>query len=198
MPNVEDDVRSNDRESKLNALTELGLRPVSQVFNQIRYWSALDDPAEEKWDYISHYTRTERRELGLGGGGNSRPLIAGLLLVLLLVGVGAGGWLAWPYLSEKFSSLTGETREMEVITGYMMHLGARDLGVIEDKEAMESFVRDWLAQKNASAQEGITYTLAQEITYDEILIDAPYRATQQEAQNAFVRHAALELEGGAS
>lgn len=43
-----------------DSLTELGLRPVSQVFNQIRYWSALDDPEEEKWDYISHYTRTER------------------------------------------------------------------------------------------------------------------------------------------
>ena len=40
---------------------ELGLRPVSQVFNQIRYWSALDDPEQEKWDYVSHYTRTERR-----------------------------------------------------------------------------------------------------------------------------------------
>ena len=54
-----------------DSLTELGLRPVSQVFNQIRYWSALDDPEEEKWDYISHYTRTERREMGIGAAPSS-------------------------------------------------------------------------------------------------------------------------------
>ena len=60
---------NTDKETRFDTLTDLGLRPVSQVFNQIRYWSALDDPDEEKWDYLSHYTRTERREMGLGVGG---------------------------------------------------------------------------------------------------------------------------------
>ena len=36
--------------TRFDHLNELGMRPVSQVFNQIRYWSALDDPKEEKWD----------------------------------------------------------------------------------------------------------------------------------------------------
>ena len=82
---------NNDKETRFDTLTDLGLRPVSQVFNQIRYWSALDDPDEEKWDYLSHYTRTERREMGLGVGGfNARPLIVCALILLLLIGVGTG------------------------------------------------------------------------------------------------------------
>lgn len=191
---MEDAVKANKKDNSFDTLTELGLRPVSQVFNQIRYWSALDDPAEEKWDYISHYTRTERREMGIGSVPtfNARPIIAALLIVLLLVGVGTGGWLAWPYLSQMISG-GDQSTQMQVVTGYMVHLGNRDLGVIEDKAAMESFVSSWLAEQNAASQEGITYVIAQSISYDEVLIDATYCATLQDVQNAFVKHAALDV-----
>ena len=191
---MEDTVKANKKDNSFDTLTELGLRPVSQVFNQIRYWSALDDPAEEKWDYISHYTRTERREMGSGSAPtfNARPIIAALLIVLLLVGVGTGGWLAWPYLSQMISG-GNQSTQMQVVTGYMVHLGNRDLGVIEDKAAMESFVSSWLAEQNAASQEGITYVIAQSISYDEVLIDATYCATLQDVQNAFVKHAALDV-----
>ena len=191
---MEDTVKANNRDNSFDSLTELGLRPVSQVFNQIRYWSALDDPDEEKWDYISHITRTERRERGIGSAPafNARPIIAALLVVLLLVGVGTGGWLAWPYLSGLFNR-TDSSAQMQVVTGYMVHLGNRDLGVIEDKAAMESFVSSWLAEQNAASQEGITYVIAQSISYDEVLIDATYCATLQDVQNAFVKHAALDV-----
>ena len=187
-------MKANKKDNSFDTLTELGLRPVSQVFNQIRYWSALDDPAEEKWDYISHYTRTERREMGIGSVPtfNARPIIAALLIVLLLVGVGTGGWLAWPYLSQIISG-GNQSTQMQVVTGYMVHLGNRDLGVIEDKAAMESFVSSWLAEQNAASQEGITYVIAQSISYDEVLIDATYCATLQDVQNAFVKHAALDV-----
>ena len=191
---MEDTVKANKKDNSFDTLTELGLRPVSQVFNQIRYWSALDDPAEEKWDYISHYTRTERREMGIGSAPtfNARPIIAALLIVLLLVGVGTGGWLAWPYLSQMISG-GNQSTQMQVVTGYMVHLGNRDLGVIEDKAAMESFVSSWLAEQNAASQEGITYVIAQSISYDEVLIDATYCATLQDVQNAFVKHATLDV-----
>ena len=187
-------MKANKKDNSFDTLTELGLRPVSQVFNQIRYWSALDDPAEEKWDYISHYTRTERREMGIGSAPtfNARPIIAALLIVLLLVGVGTGGWLAWPYLSRMISG-GDQSAQMQVVTGYMVHLGNSDLGVIEDKAAMESFVSSWLAEQNAASQEGITYVIAQSISYDEVLIDATYCATLQDVQNAFVKHAALDV-----
>ena len=193
---MEDAVKTNKNDNRYDNLTELGMRPVSQVFNQIRYGSALDDPNEEKWDYMSHYTRTERREMGIGGSTpafNAKPIIAALLIVLLLVGVGTGTWLAWPYLSEKLSGDNSAAAQMEVVTGYMVHLGARDLGVIQDKAAMESFVSSWLAEQNAASQEGITYVIAQSITYDEVLIDAPYCATLQDVQNAFVKHATLDV-----
>ena len=186
---------NTDKEIRSDTLTELGLRPVSQVFNQIRYWSALDDPAEEKWDYISHYTRTERRELGIGTGSfNARPLLVGALILLQLIGVGTGGYLAWPYLSQQFGSLgVGSAAEMQVVTGYMVRLGSRDLGVIEDRTGMENFVSSWLAQKNAAAQGGIVYRIAQNITYDEVRIDASYCATLEEVENAFVKHATLDI-----
>lgn len=186
---------NNDKETRFDTLTDLGLRPVSQVFNQIRYWSALDDPDEEKWDYLSHYTRTERREMGLGVGGfNARPLIVCALILLLLIGVGTGGYLAWPYLSQQFSALSaGSSAQMEVVTGYMVRLGSRDLGVVEDRAGMENFVSSWLAQKNAAAQEGIVYRIAQNITYEEVRIDAAYCATLEEVENAFVKHATLDL-----
>lgn len=191
---MEEAVKANKKDNSLDTLVELGLRPVSQVFNQIRYWSALDDPSEEKWDYISHYTRTERREMGIGSAPafNARPIIAALLVVLLLVGVGTGGWLAWPYLNQRLFGAR-ESAQMEVVTGYMVHLGARDLGVIEDKAAMESFVSSWLAEQNAASQEGISYVIAQNISYDEVLIDATYCATLQDVQNAFVKHATLDV-----
>ena len=142
-----------------DSLTELGLRPVSQVFNQIRYWSALDDPEEEKWDYISHYTRTERREMGIGAAPsfNIRTVIAAMLIVLLLVGVGVGGWLAWPYVKDKLGGTGTSNRQITAVTGYMVRLGNRDLGVVQDKDGMEAFVTSWLEQQNAAAQEGVTY-----------------------------------------
>ena len=64
---------------------------------------------------------------------------------------------------------------------------------IRDKNAMETFVSDWLAEQNANSQEGLTYVIAQPITYDEVLIDAPYCANLQDVQNAFVKHAALDI-----
>ena len=75
----------------------------------------------------------------------------------------------------------------------MVHLGSRDLGVIRDKAAMETFVSDWLAEQNAMSQQGVTYVVAQSITYDEVLIDAAYCATLQDVQNAFVKHATLDI-----
>lgn len=194
---LEETVKTNERENRYDTLVELGLRPVSQVFNQIRYWSALDDPNEEKWDYVSHYTRTERREMGIASAGsfNARPLIAGVLILLLLVGVGTGGWLAWPYLKQQFSALSasGSSAQVEVVTGYMVRLGSRDLGVIQDRSAMESFVSQWLASQNAAAQPGVTYKIAQDLTYEEVRVDAPYCATLEEVENAFVKHAALDV-----
>ena len=182
---------------KRDHLNELGMRPVSQVFHQIRYWSALDDPKEEKWDYMTHYTRTERREMGKGNGGaasfNPVILIAALLVVLMLVGVGTGAWLAWPFISSKLGGASAQSTEVEAVTGYMVHLGSRDLGVIRDKTAMETFVSDWLAEQNAMSQEGVTYIIAQSITYDEVLIDASYCATLQDVQNAFVKHATMDI-----
>ena len=82
---------------------------------------------------------------------------------------------------------------MEVVTGYMVRLGSRDLGVVEDRAGMENFVSSWLAQKNAAAQEGIVYRIAQDITYEEVCIDAAYCATLEEVENAFVKHATLDL-----
>ena len=176
-------------------LTELGLRPVSQVFNQIRYWSALDDPEEEKWDYISHYTRTERREMGIGAAPsfNIRPVIAAMLIVLLLVGVGVGGWLAWPYVKDKLGGTGTSNRQITAVTGYMVRMGNRDLGVVQDKDGMEAFVTSWLEQQNAAAQEGVTYVIAQNIEYAELTVDSHYCATLEDVESAFVKHATLTI-----
>ena len=178
-----------------DSLTELGLRPVSQVFNQIRYWSALDDPEEEKWDYISHYTRTERREMGIGAAPsfNIRPVIAAMLTVLLLVGVGVGGWLAWPYVKDKLGGTGTSNRQITAVTGYMVRLGNRDLGVVQDKDGMEAFVTSWLEQQNAAAQEGVTYVIAQNIEYAELTVDSHYCATLEDVESAFVKHATLTI-----
>lgn len=178
-----------------DSLTELGLRPVSQVFNQIRYWSALDDPEEEKWDYISHYTRTERREMGIGAAPsfNIRPVIAAMLSVLLLVGVGVGGWLAWPYVKDKLGGTGTSNRQITAVTGYMVRLGNRDLGVVQDKDGMEAFVTSWLEQQNAAAQEGVTYVIAQNIEYAELTVDSHYCATLEDVESAFVKHATLTI-----
>ena len=178
-----------------DSLTELGLRPVSQVFNQIRYWSALDDPEEEKWDYISHYTRTERREMGIGAAPsfNIRPVIAAMLIVLLLVGVGVGGWLAWPYVKDKLGGTGTSNRQLTAVTGYMVRLGNRDLGVVQDKDGMEAFVTSWLEQQNAAAQEGVTYVIAQNIEYAELTVDSHYCATLEDVESAFVKHATLTI-----
>lgn len=178
-----------------DSLTELGLRPVSQVFNQIRYWSALDDPEEEKWDYISHYTRTERREMGIGAAPsfNIRPVIAAMLIVLLLVGVGVGGWLAWPYVKDKLGGTGTSNRQITAVTGYMVRLGNRDLGVVQDKDGMEVFVTSWLEQQNAAAQEGVTYVIAQNIEYAELTVDSHYCATLEDVESAFVKHATLTI-----
>ena len=178
-----------------DSLTELGLRPVSQVFNQIRYWSALDDPEEEKWDYISHYTRTERREMGIGAAPsfNIRPVIAAMLIVLLLVGVGVGGWLAWPYVKDKLGGTGTSNRQITAVTGYMVRLGNRDLGVVQDKDGMEAFVTSWLEQQNAAAQEGVTYVIAQNIEYAELTVDSHYCATLEDVESAFVKHAILTI-----
>lgn len=178
-----------------DSLTELGLRPVSQVFNQIRYWSALDDPEEEKWDYISHYTRTERREMGIGAAPsfNIRPVIAAMLIVLLLVGVGVGGWLAWPYVKDKLGGAGASNRQITAVTGYMVRLGNRDLGVVQDKDGMEAFVTSWLEQQNAAAQEGVTYVIAQNIEYAELTVDSHYCATLEDVESAFVKHATLTI-----
>ena len=178
-----------------DSLTELGLRPVSQVFNQIRYWSALDDPEEEKWDYISHYTRTERREMGIGAAPsfNIRPIIAAMLIVLLLVGVGVGGWLAWPYVKDKLGGASTSGQQITAVTGYMVHLGNRDLGVVQDKDGMEAFVTSWLEQQNAAAQEGVTYVIAQNIEYTELTVDSHHCATLEDVESAFVKHATLTI-----
>ena len=178
-----------------DSLTELGLRPVSQVFNQIRYWSALDDPEEEKWDYISHYTRTERREMGIGAAPsfNIRPVIAAMLIVLLLVGVGVGGWLAWPYVKDKLGDASTSNQQITAVTGYMVRLGNRDLGVVQDKDGMEAFVTSWLEQQNAAAQEGVTYVIAQNIEYAELTVDSHYCATLEDVESAFVKHATLTI-----
>ena len=178
-----------------DSLTELGLRPVSQVFNQIRYWSALDDPEEEKWDYISHYTRTERREMGIGAAPsfNIRPVIAAMLIVLLLVGVGVGGWLAWPYVKDKLGGTGTSNRQITAVTGYMVRLGNRDLGVVQDKDGMEAFVTSWLEQQNAAALEGVTYVIAQNIEYAELTGDSHYCATLEDVESAFVKHATLTI-----
>ena len=178
-----------------DSLTELGLRPVSQVFNQIRYWSALDDPEEEKWDYISHNTRTERREMGIGAAPsfNIRPVIAAMLIVLLLVGVGVGGWLAWPYVKDKLGGTGTSNRQITAVTGYMVRLGNRDLGVVQDKDGMEAFVTSWLEQQNAAAQEGVTYVIAQNIEYAELTVDSHYCATLEDVESAFVKHATLTI-----
>ena len=178
-----------------DSLTELGLRPVSQVFNQIRYWSALDDPEEEKWDYISHYTRTERREMGIGAAPsfNIRPVIAAMLIVLLLVGVGVGGWLAWPYVKDKLGGTGTSNRQITAVTGYMVRLGNRDLGVVQDKDGMEAFVTSWLEQQNAAAQEGVTYVIAQNIEYADLTVDSHYCATLENVESAFVKHATLTI-----
>lgn len=178
-----------------DSLTELGLRPVSQVFNQIRYWSALDDPEEEKWDYISHYTRTERREMGIGAAPsfNIRPVIAAMLIVLLLVGVGVGGWLAWPYVKDKLGGTGTSNRQITAVTGYMVRLGNRDLGVVQDKDGMEAFVTSWLEQQNAAAQEGVTYVIAQNIEYAELTVDSHYCAMLEDVESAFVKHATLTI-----
>lgn len=178
-----------------DSLTELGLRPVSQVFNQIRYWSALDDPEEEKWDYISHYTRTERREMGIGAAPsfNIRPVIAAMLIVLLLVGVGVGSWLAWPYVKDKLGGTGTSNRQITAVTGYMVRLGNRDLGVVQDKDGMEAFVTSWLEQQNAAAQEGVTYVIAQNIEYAELTVDSHYCATLEDVESAFVKHATLTI-----
>lgn len=178
-----------------DSLTELGLRPVSQVFNQIRYWSALDDPEEEKWDYISHYTRTERREMGIGAAPsfNIRPVIAAMLIVLLLVGVGVGGWLAWPYVKDKLGGTGTSNWQITAVTGYMVRLGNRDLGVVQDKDGMEAFVTSWLEQQNAAAQEGVTYVIAQNIEYAELTVDSHYCATLEDVESAFVKHATLTI-----
>ncbi len=122
------------------------------------------------------------------GGFNARPLIVCALILLLLIGVGTGGYLAWPYLSQQFSALGAASgAQMEVVTGYMVRLGSRDLVVVEDRAGMENFVSSWLAQKNAAAQEGIVYRIAQDITYEEVRIDAAYCATLEEVENAFVK-----------
>ena len=119
-------------------------------------------------------------------------LLLNWLPLLLLIGVGTGGYLAWPYLEGQLSALgAGAGQEIQVVTGYMVHLGSRDLGVVQDRAAVENFISSWLAQKNA--QSDIVYRIAQEITYEEVRVDAAYCATPEEVESAFVKHATLDL-----
>ena len=185
-------MRADKNESRNGSLTELGLRPAAQIFNQVRYWSALDDPHEEKWDYTSHISRVERREKGISGQSaatfNAKPLLAAMLIVLLLISMGTGLYLAWPYLSETFFS----KNDVTVVNGYAVHLGSRELGIVQSKEEMEAFVADWLKEQNETT-EGVTYTLRQEMTYEPVLADASFTATLKEVEDAFVKHATLDL-----
>ena len=179
--------------SAAGELQDLGLRPATQIFNQIRYWSALDDPEEEKWDYTSHLSRAERKEKGLIASPktfNARPLIAAMLIVLLLISVGTGLFLAWPYLSSTFG---GNQETLHPVTAYSVHLGNRELGLVEDKAALEAFAKEWLDAQNAAAAEGVSYTMRQQLTFDEVVVDQPYVAKLQEVEDAFVRHAALDI-----
>lgn len=185
-------MRADKSESRNGTLTELGLRPAAQIFNQVRYWSALDDPADEKWDYTSHISRVERREKGIGVSNastfNAKPLLAVMLIVLLLISAGTGLYLAWPYLSETFFA----GNETTVVNAYSVHLGARDLGIVQNKEELETFVADWLSEQN-STTEGVTYTLRQEMSYEPVLADAAYTADVSDVEEVFVKHAMLDL-----
>ena len=113
--------------------------------------------------------------------------------MLLLVGVGVGGWLAWPYVKDKLGGTGTSNRQITAVTGYMVRLGNRDLGVVQDKDGMEAFVTSWLEQQNAAAQEGVTYVIAQNIEYAELTVDSHYCATLEDVESAFVKHATLTI-----
>lgn len=82
---------------------------------------------------------------------------------------------------------------MEVVTGYMVRLGSRDLGVVEDRAGMENFVSSWLAQKNAAARRASSTASRRTSPTRRSAIDAAYCATLEEVENAFVKHATLDL-----
>ncbi len=185
-------MKTDKNETRMGTLNDLGLRPAAQIFNQVRYWSALDDPYEEKWDYTSHISRVERREKGIGTPNaatfNAKPLLAAMLIVLLLISVGTGLYLAWPSLSETFFN----KNDVTVVSGYSVHLGSRELGTVQSKDELESFVADWLNQQS-STTEGVTYTLRQEMSYEPVLADAAFTASISEVEEAFVKHAMLDI-----
>ena len=55
-----------------------------------------------------------------------------------MIGMGAVGTLYGYYLSQKLGGSSAAATQVQAVTGYMVHLGARDLGVIRESGGAES------------------------------------------------------------
>lgn len=191
---------NNDR--TIERLNPLNLRSVSMEMHQIRYWSALDDPKEEKWDYQTRIPRAgnyatyddydtayddddyeEPRRIRRAGP--SPAFIA--LIALLVVALGVGGYFLTTKVILPSVSSASVSGSGNLVQGYMVKLGNRDLGIVVDKAAVESYVETLL--QSQSNQMGQSAALSQTLQFTPITVDMLFTATTDDITNKIGYHA---------
>lgn len=195
-----------NRDKLLDHLTDLQLRPVTNGLHQIRYWSALDDPSEEKWDYTSHISRVDRRypdrarrsDFDLdddesssrsSGSGRARPYLIVTLIVLVVAALGVSGFFLWTdYISPSLDKAAFTESEYAPIQGYLVQVGAREIGVVseQDRAAVEACVAD--LQQQAQALAGGPVQAEQELQFTPVTVDVIYVPDVSDVNAIISRH----------
>lgn len=188
-----------NKDKLLDHLVQLQLRPVSSELNRIRYWSALDDPREEKWDNNSHISRMERKypqyerpafhdDETQDVPSSSKPkfLIFTAVLVLVVL-LGVSGYFLWT----EFLSPTLQSRNQggyAPISAYMLSLGNREIGIVaqEDRAKVESYMQALTQQ--AVQQAGTDVIPKQSLRFDAMTVDAIYVPSISDVTAIIARH----------
>lgn len=170
------------RDIKPDQLTVLNLRSISADLNQIRYWSATDDPQEERWDYIpapvggkarkKTIRTTERRG---ENHGSVKGVFIGLGVVAALALI-VGAYFLFD-LSSLFTGLPSGGNYAPVV-GYRVQLGQRSFGVVENTSAIQAHVQK--LQEEAGTTAGTTVAMEQVLTFEPVTIDAIYAANEDD------------------
>ncbi len=190
------------KDKLLDHLVDLQLRPITTEWNQIRYWSALDDPDEEKWDNIVHSTAVERKyseseyESDVFADDTKEPsgfkrrftipplwMYAGIFVLLVVLGISA--FFIWEKLSSSKSDNAGKYAPVEA---YMVTLGNREIGIVaqSDRSGVEAYMQALTQQ--AMLQAGTDVVPEQSIRFEPILVDAVYVPNVDDVNAVIARH----------
>ena len=194
---AEAEMKAN-KDKLLDHLVDLQLRPVTNELHQIRYWSALDDPDEEKWDYTSHISRMDRKypdrarrsDYDDDGArpGRSRLWLVAVLIVLVVSAASVAGYFVWgDYLAPGMSQTQGDSGYAPV-QGYMVVLGNREIGIVSeaDKATVESYVQQLTLQ--AQTQAGAEVVCEQALSFTPVTVDAIYVPNVNDVNAVLARH----------